>query len=114
MPEKAEGKFELWLGISSPVDGKFSWKVVNKYDEFDQAFKEYNKYVEKQLAYSAEDLKKIYKSGRLDIELRQSNKLWCWVGVYNRIVSELDKKTEKEEKAEEGKKEEKAEEASDK
>ena len=66
-----------------------------------EAYKEFKKYVNTQLKYTDEELKKVWDTGRLDIELRQGNKLLNWVGIYSREVKNLSEKEEKE--AESGK-----------
>ena len=108
MPEKVNKKkeiktnsdvFEIYLGTFD--DDVFTWYSIEKFKDPTQAYKEFKKYVNTQLKYTDEELKKVWDTGRLDIELRQGNKLLNWVGIYSREVKELSKAEEKE--AEEGK-----------
>jgi len=108
MPEKINKKkeiktnsdvFEIYLGTFN--DDVFTWYSIKKFKDATQAYKEFKKYVNTQLKYTDEELKKVWDTGRLDIELRQGNKLLNWVGIYSREVKELSKAEEKE--AEEGK-----------
>lgn len=111
MPEKNKGsgfrEFELWLGTFSKGNGEFEWKVVDKFDDFDEAHSAYKKYVDKQLGYTDEELIKVWGSGRLDIELRTGTKLLNWTGVYIRETSEREQeKLEGKEKDDDSKKSE--------
>ena len=45
-----------------------------------------------------EDLKKVWDTGRIDIELRYGNKLLNWVGIYSREVSLMEPEKDKDEK----------------
>jgi putative methionine-R-sulfoxide reductase with GAF domain len=65
----------------------FVWKVIYKNNSFDKAYKFYHKYTNKQMSYTDEELKKIWQSGRVDVELKQGNKLLNWVGMYSRKVA---------------------------
>lgn len=100
--------YEVMLGTFEGED--FIWKSVYKSDNFEKAYDFYHKYANKQMSYTDEQLKKIWKSGRVDVELRQGKKLLNWVGMYSRKVSEdiIEKNMKKEEeKKEKEKKEEK-------
>lgn len=108
MPEKINKKkeiktnsdvFEIYLGTFN--DDVFTWYSIKKFKDATQAYKEFKKYVNTQLKYTDEELKKVWDTGRLDIELRQGNKLLNWVGIYSREVKNLSEKEEKE--AESGK-----------
>ena len=91
--------YEIYLGTF--IDNAFTWYSIAKYKDLTKAYKEYKKYVNTQLKYTDEELKQVWDTGRLDIELRQGNKLLNWVGIYSREVKPLTEKEEKEvEKAE--------------
>ena len=68
----------------------FVWKTIYKSNNFDKAYKFYHKYTNKQMSYTDEELKKIWSSGRVDVELKQGNKLLNWVAIYSRKVLELE------------------------
>lgn len=97
-------EYELWLG--SFEGENFKWKVVDKYTEFSKAFEAYKKFCNKQMSYTQEELREVWSSPRLDIELRQGKKLLNWLGIYSRKV---EKKLEEEDEAKENKKKEKGE-----
>ena len=85
-------EYEIWLGTFE--GDKFVWKTIKKENDFKKAYKFYSDYVDKQESYSVEELQKIWSSARIDIELRQGNKLLNWIGMYNRKVSEVEKDEE--------------------
>ena len=91
--------FEIYLGTF--IDNAFTWYSIAKYKDATEAYKEFKKYVNTQLKYTDEELKQVWDTGRLDIELRQGNKLLNWVGIYSREVKSLSEEEEAE--AEEGK-----------
>lgn len=86
--------FEVYLGTF--IDNAFTWYSVAKYKDLKSAYKGFKNYVNTQLKYTDEELQRVWDTGRLDIELRQGNKLLNWVGIYSRKVASLDKKEEKE------------------
>jgi len=86
--------YEIYLGTFN--DNEFTWYSVGKYEDSTKAYKEYKKYVNTQLQYSDEELKKVWDTGRLDVELRLGNKLLNWVGIYSREVKALSEKETKE------------------
>ena len=86
--------FEVYLGTF--IDNAFTWYSVAKYKDLKSAYKGFKNYVNTQLKYTDEELQKVWDTGRLDIELRQGNKLLNWVGIYSRKVASLDEKEEKE------------------
>ena len=103
MPDKVNKKkeiktnsdvFEIYLGTFN--DDVFTWYSIKKMKDATEAYKEFKKYVNTQLKYTDEELKKVWDTGRLDIELRQGNKLLNWVGIYSREVKNLSKEEEKE------------------
>ena len=102
-------EYEIYLGTFEGED--FVWKKIKTYNSFDEAFKFYHEYVMKQASYEDEDLRKVWSSGRIDVELRQGKKLINWAGLFSRRVADPDfDPYEAEEKAKKGKKsEEKAE-----
>lgn len=85
-------EYELLFGTFEGEN--FKWKTLKKFNNFKEAYREYKKFVDKQMSYSVEELLKIWSSGRIDIELRQGTKLLNWVGVYCRRT-DPDKKMEK-------------------
>lgn len=91
--------YEIYLGTF--IDNAFTWYSIKKFKDPTAAYKEFKNYVNTQLKYTDEELKQVWDTGRLDIELRQGNKLLNWVGIYSREVKPLTKKEEKE--AEKGK-----------
>ena len=80
--------YEIWLGTFEGED--FVWKTVKKFNTYEQASKFFEDYKHKQASYSAEELAKIWGSGRIDIELRQGKKLLNWVGMYYRKAADPD------------------------
>lgn len=88
--------FEIYLGTFN--DNEFTWHRISKHKDFEQAYKEFKKYTNKQLQYTEEDLKKVWDTGRIDIELRYGNKLLNWVGIYSREVSLMEPEKDKDEK----------------
>lgn len=89
-------EYEIYLGTFD--DNVFTWYSISKHKELGKAYKEYKKYVNSQLKYTDEELQKVWDTGRLDIELRQGNKLLNWVGIYSREVVKADKTGEEPEK----------------
>lgn len=81
-------KIDLWLGTFEGE--KFVWKKLNTFDGFDKAYTAYKKFVNEQLKYDDQELLKIWKSPRLDIELKQGEKLINWVGIYCRRKSKTE------------------------
>lgn len=91
--------YEIYLGTF--IDNAFTWYSISKFKDPTKAYKEFKTYVNTQLKYTDEELQQVWDTGRLDIELRQGNKLLNWVGIYSREVKPLSKEEEKEaEKAE--------------
>ena len=86
--------FEIYLGTF--IDDAFTWYSISKHKDPTEAYKEFKKYVNTQLKYTDEELRQVWDTGRLDIELRQGNKLLNWVGIYSREVKPLSEKEEKE------------------
>lgn len=78
-------EYEVWLGTFEGED--FIWKTIKKSKDFDEAYSFYHKYCVKQMSYTDEELKKIWSSGRVDVELRQGSKLLNWIGIFSRKVS---------------------------
>lgn len=88
-------EYELLFGTFEGEN--FKWKTLKKFNNFKEAYREYKKFVDKQMSYSVEELLKVWSSGRIDIELRQGTKLLNWVGVYCRRV-DPDEKIERSKK----------------
>lgn len=101
--------YEIYLGTF--INNAFTWYSIKKMKDPTTAYKEFKKYVNSQLKYTDEELQKVWDTGRLDIELRQGNKLLNWVGIYSRETKPLSKKEEEE--AEKGPKTKKTEKKSD-
>lgn len=78
--------YELWLG--SFEGENFKWKKLESFNDFAKAYAAYKKFVDKQLTYSDEELIEVWDSPRLDIELKQEDKIINWVGIY---YSKVDK-----------------------
>ena len=78
--------YEIWLGTFEGED--FVWKTIKKFNDYDKASEFFENYKRKQAEYSAEELSKIWGSGRIDIELRQGKKLINWVGMYYRKAAD--------------------------
>jgi hypothetical protein len=86
-PKSKKKKYEIILGAFHY--DQFVWHHVGAYDILegdDGAYKAFKAYVNSQLKYTDEELKKVWDSGRLDIELREGTKLLNWVGVYARAA----------------------------
>lgn len=92
-------EYEVWLGTFEGED--FVWKTVKKFNNYKQASKFFEDYKRKQAEYSAEELSKIWGSGRIDIELRQGKKLINWIGMYYRKAADPSFDPEAEEAKEE-------------
>lgn len=86
--------YEIYLGTF--INNAFTWYSIKKMKDPTTAYKEFKKYVNSQLKYTDEELQKVWDTGRLDIELRQGNKLLNWVGIYSRETKPLSKKEEEE------------------
>jgi putative methionine-R-sulfoxide reductase with GAF domain len=91
-------KIDLWLGTFEGE--KFVWKKLNTFENFDKAYNAYKKFIKEQLEYTDQELLKIWKSPRLDIELKQGDKLINWVGIYCRKKSKLELEKEDEDDSE--------------
>ena len=78
--------YEIWLGTFEGED--FVWKTIKKFNTFEKAYSFYHEYTIKQMSYTDEELKKIWSSGRIDVELRQGKKLINWAGIFSRKVAE--------------------------
>lgn len=76
--------YELWLG--SFEGENFKWKVIKKFNKWGEAFKAFRDFCDTQQSYSQEELKEVWSSPRLDIELRQGKKMLNWMGLYSRKV----------------------------
>ena len=81
-------EYEIWLGTFEGED--FVWKVIKKFNAFDDAYEFYHDYIMKQSKYTDEELKKVWSSGRIDVELRQGKKLINWAGLFSRRVADPD------------------------
>lgn len=80
--------YEIWLGSFEGETWK--WKTIKKFNSFEKASAFFEEYKKKQSSYNAEELSKIWGSGRIDIELRQGKKLINWVGMYYRKAANPD------------------------
>lgn len=89
---KMDKQYQLILGTF--IDDEFVWHDVDSFDDLDEAYKEFKKYVNSQLKYTDEELIKVWNTGRLDVELRRGNKLLNWVGIYAREVAREAKEDE--------------------
>lgn len=79
-------EYEIWLGTFEGED--FVWKVIKRFNEFDAAYSFYHDYIMKQSKYDDDELKKVWSSGRIDVELRQGKKLINWAGLFSRRVAD--------------------------
>lgn len=91
---KMDKQYQLILGTF--IDDEFVWHDVDSFDDLEEAYKEFKKYVNSQLKYTDEELIKVWNTGRLDVELRRGNKLLNWVGIYAREVAQEAKEDEDE------------------
>ena len=89
---KMDKQYQLILGTF--IDDEFVWHDVDSFDDLEEAYKEFKKYVNSQLKYTDEELIKVWNTGRLDVELRRGNKLLNWVGIYAREVAREAKEDE--------------------
>ena len=90
--------YEIWLGTFEGEN--FVWKIIKKFNSYAEASKFFEEYKIKQTSYSAEELSKVWGSGRIDIELRQGKKLIDWVGMYYRRAADPSFVPEEEEEPE--------------
>lgn len=91
--ETPQKQYQVMLGVF--INNAFVWHKVGDYDDLRAAYKAYKAYVNSQLKYTDEELKKVWDTGRLDVELRRGNKLLNWVGIYAREVDKLSAEAEK-------------------
>lgn len=91
---KMDKQYQLILGTF--IDDEFVWHDVDSFDNLEEAYKAFKKYVNSQLKYTDEELIKVWNTGRLDVELRRGNKLLNWVGIYAREVAQEAKEDEDE------------------
>lgn len=89
-----DDKYRVYLGTFD--NNEFTWYEVESYKDLHDAYVGFKKYVNTQLKYTDEELKKVWDTGRLDIELMQGTKLLNWVGIYSREASNLTRKEEEE------------------
>lgn len=90
-------KIDLWLGTFEGKSNKFVWKKLESFDSFDKAYAAFRKFIKEQLEYDSEELMKIWNSPRLDIELKQGDKLINWHGIYyNRRAKKIVEEQEEE------------------
>lgn len=89
---KMDKQYQLILGTF--IDDEFVWHDVDSFDDLEEAYREFKKYVNSQLKYTDEELIKVWNTGRLDVELRRGNKLLNWVGIYAREVAREAKEDE--------------------
>ena len=75
-------KYHLDLG--SFEGEEFKRKTMKEFNHREEAYKAYKKFVNEQMSYTDEELYNVWKSTRLDIELKQDNKLINRVGIYLR------------------------------
>lgn len=104
-------EYEIYLGTFEGED--FIWKVIKRFTSFDDAYGFYHDYIMKQSKYDDEELKKIWSSGRIDVELRQGKKLINWCGLFSRRVADPDFDPYAEEKKEADAEEAKASDSAD-
>lgn len=91
---KMDKQYQLILGTF--IDDEFVWHDVDSFDNLEEAYRGFKKYVNSQLKYTDEELIKVWNTGRLDVELRRGNKLLNWVGIYAREVAQEAKEDEDE------------------
>ena len=91
---KMDKQYQLILGTF--IDDEFVWHDVDSFDNLEEAYRAFKKYVNSQLKYTDEELIKVWNTGRLDVELRRGNKLLNWVGIYAREVAQEAKEDEDE------------------
>jgi len=105
--------FTIYLGTF--LENSFHWHKVKSFKNFKQAYKAYKQYVNKQLQYTEDELKKVWDTGRLDIELRRGEtKIVNWVGIYSREVSLLTPEDRGEKKSDDKKSDDKQSDDNDK
>ena len=73
-------KYELWLG--SFEGERFKWKKLETFDDYQEAYSKFKKFVNKQVEYNDAELLDVWESPRLDIELKQGERIIDWVGIY--------------------------------
>ena len=97
MPKKVieYDDFSLWLG--SFEGEEFVWKKLKTFTSFEDAYKAYKKFTNEQMQYDSKELLEIWDSARLDIELKQGEKLLNWVGIYSRKTTYLDEDEDEDE-----------------
>lgn len=91
---KMDKQYQLILGTF--IDDEFVWHDVDSFDNLEEGYRAFKKYVNSQLKYTDEELIKVWNTGRLDVELRRGNKLLNWVGIYAREVAQEAKEDEDE------------------
>ena len=78
-----EIKFKLEIGTFEK--DKFVWKTLKSFSDITKAKKAFRKFCLEQFYYTDEELFKVWKSVRIDVELKQENKLLNWCGIYFRV-----------------------------
>ena len=90
--------YDIYLG--SFEGNNFVWKKIKTYNDLDKARKYYQEFCLKQASYTAEELSKVWSSGRIDIELKKDKKLLNWTGMYVRIGYHADEEEVNEDETE--------------
>jgi len=80
--EPSEGAYKN--SQEGKVNIPFKWKVIEKYDNFEDAYHGYKAYISKQLTYDRKELEAIWSNGRIDVRLRHGPKMLDWCGIYTR------------------------------
>ena len=92
MKRKKIMKYELWFGKFEHED--LAWKIIKNFDNYEDAYKYYKKFVNEQFNLDNDELIEEHDSTRLDIELRSNNKKINWIGIYAKKEIDEEEKEE--------------------
>lgn len=62
----------------------FKWKTLKTFNSWEKAYSAYKKFINEQMSYTDDELYEVWHSTRLDVELKENDKLINWVGIYLR------------------------------
>lgn len=103
----ASKEYQIIVGTYTIKTQDVKWHPVKDFDTESEATKYFKKYVGDQFKYTDKDLKRVWGTGRLDIELMKGNRLLNWAGLYSRAASGDDDEDEESESSKKDKKEKK-------
>lgn len=88
MAANKENKFIIYIGTFNGNDNTFSWDADQTFDKFNDAYKAFKNLITKCATYSYDELRDIYGSPRLDVELRYGDRNLKWFGIHEKDFDE--------------------------